>query len=134
MPSANDGALGDPAGLHSTFHGLLGKSLVRREVTPTGEQRFRLLETLREFALEQLHTHDEVAEMRQRHYRCHLQRFRTGDRYLRGPESATWVARLKAEQDNLRAALQWMLDTERYADMAWLHIAADYFWYITGQD
>ncbi|MCC6457525.1 MAG: helix-turn-helix domain-containing protein [Caldilineaceae bacterium] len=121
------------AGLHSSLHALVGKSLVRVETTSSGEQRFLLLETLREFALEQLHAQGEVAEMRQRHYRAYLQRFRTGDAYLRGSEAATWVARLQPEQENLRAALQWALDEARYTDMAWLLLAAGYFWYLKGR-
>ena len=77
---------------------------------PSGEQRFLLLETIREFALEQLRAHGEEALLRQRHYAAYLQLFRTGDSHLRGPEAATWFARLEPEQDNLRAALQWTLD------------------------
>ena len=102
---------------------------MRAETTPTGEQRFLLLETIREFALEQLRAHGEEALLRQRHYAAYLHLFRTGDSHLRGPEAATWLARLEPEQDNLRAALQWALDEARYADAAWLMVAVHYFWY-----
>src|SRR5688500_17747990 len=70
--------------------------------------------------------------MRQRHYHACLQLFRSSDSHLRGPEAATWVARLELEQDNLRAALRWALDEARYADMAWLNLAAGAFWYLNG--
>lgn len=121
-----------PARVHSTLHALIGKSMVHGEMTASGEQRFMLLETLREFALEQLQTHGELAEMRLRHFQSYLQTFRTGDSYLRGPEAATWLARLELEQDNLRAALQFALGQRHYTELAWLLIASGYFWYLNG--
>ena len=54
--------------LLSTLHALIGKSLVHAETLPSGEQRFLLLETIREFALEQLRAQGEEAGLRQRHY------------------------------------------------------------------
>jgi tetratricopeptide (TPR) repeat protein len=40
---------------------------------------------------------------------------------------------LQPEQDNIRAALQWTLHAQRYADMEWLLIAIDWFWGHNGQ-
>lgn len=127
------GAFAEPARLLPTLHALIGKSLVRAETLPSGEQRFFLLETIREFALEQLRAHSEEALLRQRHYTAYLQLFRAGDSYLRGPEAPTWFARLEPEQDNLRAALQWALDVERYADVVWLQMACSWFWHQRGR-
>ena len=78
---------------------------------PTGDQRFLLLETIREFALEQLRAHGEEALLRQRHFAAYLQLFphRRSPTCV-GQRIRTWLARLKPEQDNLRAALQWTLD------------------------
>lgn len=122
----------EPAALHSTLHALIGKSLVRADTASGDKQRFLLLEMLREFALEQLRAQGEEAEMRLHHYHACLQLFRTGDTYLRGSEFATWMARLQPEEDNLRAAFQWALDEARYTDMAWLLLAAHYFWELNG--
>lgn len=91
--------------LLAVLHALIHKSLVRAETLPSGEQRFLLLETIREFALEQVRAQDEEALLRQRHYAAYLQLFRTGDSHLRGAEDEVWLARLKPEQDNLRTAL-----------------------------
>jgi predicted ATPase len=115
--------------LLATLHGLVGKSLVRAEPTPTGESRFLLLETIREFALEQLRAQGEEYVLRERHYAAYLEFARTANRYIRSPESASWLARLQPEQDNIRAALHWTLDEQRYADMAWLIIAVCWFWH-----
>jgi len=118
--------------LTATLHALIGKSLVRAETMPSGEQRFLLLETIRAFALEQLQAHGEETLLRQRHYTAYLHLFRTTDRHLREAEAATWLARVEPEQDNLRAALQWTLDAARYADAAWLMVAVHYYWFLRG--
>lgn len=118
-----------PDRLLATLHGLVSKSLVRSEPTPLGESRFVLLETIREFALEQLRALGEEQLLRERHYSAYLDFARTANRHLRTPESAPWLVRLQYEQGNLRAALQWVLDEQRYADLAWLIIAVCWFWH-----
>jgi predicted ATPase/DNA-binding XRE family transcriptional regulator len=119
--------------LSSTLHALIGKSLVRAETTPGGATRYLLLETIREFALEQAETAGEEDLLRQRHVDAYLQLFRTADSHLRGPEATAWLARLEPEQDNLRAALQRTLDEGCYADTAWLLLAVWWFWFQIGQ-
>lgn len=52
--------------LLATLHALIGKSLVQTETLATGEQRFLLLETIHEFALEQVHRQGEETHLRQR--------------------------------------------------------------------
>jgi predicted ATPase/transcriptional regulator with XRE-family HTH domain len=121
-----------PQPLLATLRSLVSKSLVQVETLPTGEGRFLLLETLREFALEQVRAQGEEAELRQRHYLAYLQLFRTGDSHLRDAEATTWFARLEPDQDNLRTALQWALDEGRYEDAAWLLVIVHFFWAING--
>ena len=114
----------------STLRALAAKSLVQ---PITGEPpRFLLLETLREYAMEQLCCEGEEETTRRHHYEAYLHRFRTGDSHLRGPDAAVSLARLELEQDNLRAALDWALAGARYTDAAWLLLAAGFFWYLNG--
>jgi len=120
----------EPATTHITLHALIGKSLVRAETTPAGDQRFLLLETIREFAVEQLTANGEVERMCQRHFAIYLQLVRTADRHLRGPTATTGYTRIAPELDNIRAALQWALGTEQYVDAAWLGVALSHFWSI----
>ena len=126
------GAVQAMGGTVTQLRALAAKNLVRVETPPGGEMRYFLLETIREFALERLRAHGEEWEARTRHFGTFLEVFRRSDRHLRGEEYAIWLNRLKPEQDNLRAAVQWALGAARYADAAWLIIAASYFASISG--
>lgn len=75
------------------------------------EPRFRLLETLREFAGEQLSeqlSQEDRARLRGRHGEWFLGLAEESRAALRGPEQARWLERLGADEDNLRAALDAM--------------------------
>jgi non-specific serine/threonine protein kinase len=85
---------------------LVDKSLV---VAPSQDNggRFRMLETIREFAEEQLRTAGEHVEMRERHRHWYGQLAMDAERAWWGPEQINWFGRLDAELDNVRAALAW---------------------------
>ena len=68
------------------------------------EPRFRLLETLREFAGEQL-SEEDLAELLARHGDYFVTLAEESRAALRGPAQAHWLERLEADNDNLRAAL-----------------------------
>lgn len=115
-----------------TLHTLIGSNLVRSETTPDGEPRFSLLETIRAFALEQLRMEGEEAKLRRGHHAVYLRLFRTGDRHLRRPDAPAWLARLRPECDNVRAALQWALDGGHYTEAASMMVVISYFWGVSG--
>jgi len=116
----------------SSLQSLIGKSLVRAETLADGEQRFSLLETLREFALEQVRAYGEEEALRQCHYEIYLRHFRTADHHLRGPKVVLWFARLQLEHDNLRSAIDWTLGKARYEDTAWLIITSIFYCRLRG--
>ena len=122
----------EQAGLSATLHALIGKSLVYPQTLPSGGRRYLLLETIREFALEQLRAHDEEASLRQRHTATYLQLFRSADSEIRGPQYLAWLERLEPERDNLRAALQWEINEGHYSEAVWLLLAASFYWAVTG--
>jgi predicted ATPase/DNA-binding NarL/FixJ family response regulator len=110
---------------------LVDQSLLRTE-EQQGEARFRMLETIREYAFEQLITAGEVAQTRQRHGDHFLALAEAAKPQLRGPEQAVWLARLEAERDELRTALDWMVergDAEQALLLASLLVD---FWVIRG--
>ncbi len=88
---------------------LVDNSLLRVETRPAAEQRFRILETIREFALERLTSDaDDLQATRRRHdlYFLSLAEAASDD-CTAEPESNE----LAAESDNVRATLRWSVDT-----------------------
>jgi predicted ATPase/class 3 adenylate cyclase len=81
---------------------LVDKSLLRKEAEVKGEPRFSMLETIREFGLEQLAASGEEAPVRRRHGQFFLEAARWRDEDVKA-----WLDRHQPEQDNLRAALVW---------------------------
>jgi predicted ATPase/DNA-binding CsgD family transcriptional regulator len=103
-------------------------------VTPDadGEPRFRMLETIREFARDQLLEPDKVG-LRDRHLAYFVALAERSEPQLRGPDQAAWIRRLTAEQADIRAALAWAQEADRYESM--LRLAAALrrrFWHEAG--
>lgn len=81
-------------------------SLLQRQVV-ADQTRFFLLETIREFALEQLALWDEAATVQQRHAEYFSRFAMSAYRELLRAEAPRWRAWVAAEQENLRAAFRW---------------------------
>jgi predicted ATPase/class 3 adenylate cyclase len=86
---------------------LVDQSLVREAQTSDGEPRFRMLETIAEFAAERLARSTEEHELRRRHADHFARLAEEGQNHLLGADRVPWLARLDAELDNIRAALDW---------------------------
>ena len=70
--------------------------------------RFRMLETIRAYALERLAERGEADEFKRRHAEHFAALAEEAEmRVLRGADQADWIERIEAEHDNLRAALGW---------------------------
>ncbi len=96
---------------------LVARSLVLSEQRPGQETRFRMLESIQEYGLEKLAQAGEAAPVRDRHLGCYLALAEEAEPGLRGHGQLSWLRRLERENDNLRAALAWSLQTEA-AEMA----------------
>lgn len=110
---------------------LVDESLVRQE-DRGGEPRFRMLGTIREYALETLRETPDWREAHDRHAEHYLALAEAADRELRGPGQLAWLARLEAEHDNLRAALARFLERDRTEDAGRLGWALWLFWWFHG--
>jgi tetratricopeptide (TPR) repeat protein len=72
-----------------------------------GRPRYRMLETVRQYALHKLRESGEPEAARARHAEYFLAMAEAAAPHLRGPEQSTWMARLRAEHENLVAAMNW---------------------------
>ncbi|MFI9548379.1 ATP-binding protein [Streptomyces sp. NPDC052016] len=109
--------------------GLVDKSVLSRETDPRGGVRYRLLDTLRDYGLERLRERpgeEHATRLRLRDWLQH--RAAVCERDWFGPDQPGIVARLRADQDNLRAALDFSLTTPgealaglRLAGTLWFH-------------
>lgn len=88
---------------------LVAKSLVRSVVAAPGQTRLTMLETTREFALEQSLVTGELDTLRRRHAEYYLTMAEQAESELWGPTASDWLDLLAAEHDNMRAALEWGL-------------------------
>jgi predicted ATPase len=91
---------------------LVDKSLLQlnAENAPGVETRLRMLETVREFALERLSDSNEADRVRRRHAEYFLALAEEGAERLKGEDQIAWLQRLSLEHDDIRAALAWALD------------------------
>jgi non-specific serine/threonine protein kinase len=107
---------------------LLDKSMLRQESGPGGDPRFTMLETVREFALEQLGASSEEDAIRERHASWCLALIEVAGVDLKnGRAQASWLARLDAELANLRAARAWFDAADESINVLRLLALAEYW-------
>jgi predicted ATPase/DNA-binding XRE family transcriptional regulator len=111
---------------------LVDKSLVRQVEEPTGEPRFRMLETIREYAIERLEASGETEVVRRRHSYWCLEFAKRVDAELEGPGMFRWLQRVEAEHANLRAAINWFKDRGETGEALRLGAGLSAFWWYRG--
>jgi predicted ATPase/serine/threonine protein kinase len=84
---------------------LVDKSLLRLKEHEGSEGRFSMLQTIREFGLEQLSESGEADAMRSHHLNFYMRLAEQAESELIGASQPSWLARLEEEHDNFRAAL-----------------------------
>jgi tetratricopeptide (TPR) repeat protein len=89
---------------------LVDQSLVRRTESGVGESRFAMLETIREFAQEQLRAGDDLELVLRRHGEHFLGLAVAAEPHLTGEDQGEWLDRCDREHANLRAALRWAIE------------------------
>jgi non-specific serine/threonine protein kinase len=112
---------------------LVDKSLVFVETdAEIGGTRYRLLETIRQYAVEKLVDSGEALVIRDHHLEFYVKLAEKSEENIFGSESAAWFTRLDRELDNIRAAIDWSTGSGKA--VAALQIAGSlvYFWFAHG--
>jgi predicted ATPase/class 3 adenylate cyclase len=112
---------------------LLDKSLLRQVEGDTGEPRFVMLETLREFGAQALRASGEAAAVRDRHFAYFLALAEQAEASLEAAEQIQWMYRMEQDHDNLREALTYSRTAPGAAELCLrLASALGLFWEVRG--
>ena len=120
----------DGADVLDMLMGLVDRSLVYQLDQP--DQRFGMLATIRDYARELLDADPDAAAVFRAHAEYVLQVAEKAAARLRGSDQHVWRNRLAAEQDNVRLALRWLLDTGELQMAARLQTALAVYWWVQG--
>jgi DNA-binding SARP family transcriptional activator len=112
---------------------LVEKSLIVM-VPDDGVARYRLLETMRQYAIERLDAADELEARREQHAVYFTEYFeQAAPKLIGGEHERGLTARVRADNDNLRAAFTWALASNARAIALRLAGTLAWYWYCTGQ-
>jgi predicted ATPase/class 3 adenylate cyclase len=109
-----------------TLQSLVDKSLIRR-----ADDRYWMLETIREYAAARLEESDETRHLDRRHAQFFLALAEEAEPNLPAYRRE-WINRLDAEHDNIRAALDWFEASGETQNVLRLAGAVMWFWYVRG--
>ena len=126
MPTASTPRSRPPSS--TSIAALVEASLLRSETGPDGTTRYRMLETIREFAEERLEASGEAEAVRKRHaayFMAFAERYELAELL---PDGDRVLALLEAEHANLRAALAWLEETDERGAFLRLAAALGRFW------
>jgi predicted ATPase/class 3 adenylate cyclase len=125
---------GDRIWLADVLASLVDKSLMQLDETAEPLVRYRLLETIRQFAAEELVEQGEDSAVRSAHADAFLSLAETASSHLWKDERPEWMARLNADRNNLRAAIDYLLSERTAGDRAMRFVMAmARYWEMTGQ-
>ncbi|MFL6018211.1 MAG: ATP-binding protein [Gaiellaceae bacterium] len=110
---------------------LIDSNLLRQQEQPDGEPRFTMLESIRAYALALLEKSGESNELHDRHAAYFLELAEQLPKSAEAGEEISWPP-YERELDNLRSALTWLREGERYEDAVRLVCALPDLWEITG--
>jgi predicted ATPase len=123
---------GERADALDAIASLVDKSLVRQETQEDGEPRFRMLETIREYALEQLDARGEAERQRERHAAWVLAFAEDHAQAVFGDDQRVVLDAFEREHDNVRAAISWAMATGRVESAMRIFAATWRFWQMRG--
>jgi predicted ATPase/DNA-binding CsgD family transcriptional regulator len=111
---------------------LIDNSLLVQREQDSGKPRLHMLQTIREYGLEASVSCGELERARTAHAAYYLALAKRAESALRGAEQASWAEQLERDHENIRAALQWLLDHHEIEKTLRLATALQQFWYLRG--
>jgi non-specific serine/threonine protein kinase len=111
---------------------LVDKSLLRQNENENGEIHFTMLETIREFGLEQLDSSNEAEIIREQHLKFYLDLAEQSEPELTGCNQKDCLAKVEEENDNFRVALQFARENDEIETGLRIAGAIWRFWEVRG--
>ncbi|MFG3228698.1 BTAD domain-containing putative transcriptional regulator [Kitasatospora sp. NPDC048194] len=111
---------------------LVDKSLLVADLGGGGLPRYRMLETINEYAQERLAEAAETEATEGRHLAHFRELVAAADRHIHGPQQLHWLAVLEREQDNVRAALRRAVDRRDEEQALALALGMSWYWSLRG--
>ncbi len=121
-----------PDNILDNMSALVNASLLNSGETTGGEPRFTMLETIKEYAVEQMAASGEAAMLRERHAAYYLILAENADHEIRGPRQVEWLDCLEREHGNLRTALSGLVERKEVDAAARLARSLCWFWFAHG--
>ncbi|MGE0539538.1 MAG: LuxR C-terminal-related transcriptional regulator [Dehalococcoidia bacterium] len=119
---------GQSIDLIESLASLVDQSLLLQEETDEGEPRFWMLETIREYGLEQLVANGEMDSEQERHAGYFVTFAETASLGIRSPARHAWMQRTHRNHDNLNAALAFCLERSHTELMGRFVYALMWYW------
>jgi predicted ATPase/transcriptional regulator with XRE-family HTH domain len=111
---------------------IAGQHLLATALAADGARRSTLLESVREYAIEQLSLSGEGEDARRRHAAYYLALAERAEVEIHGPDQSAWLDRVSAELNNIRAALLWAISGDDVDVALRMSSSLHMFWYIRG--
>jgi predicted ATPase/DNA-binding SARP family transcriptional activator len=123
-----------PGHVLATLSGLVGKSILGVTDGPEGTgPRYQMLETVRAYCLERLSQAGEARRVRDGFSGYYLDLAETADPLLRRAGQRAWLRQIGAEQDNIYAAIRWLIASrDTQAALRFIR-ALGWYWLVHGQ-
>jgi predicted ATPase len=108
---------------------LLNKSMIAADLEHGREARYRMLDTIREYARDRLNETNAAERVRQQHFDFFLKLAEAAEpKLMRGRDQASWLDRLEIDHANFRAALEWSISANHIEQAMQLAAALGSFW------
>ncbi|MEV0720426.1 DUF4062 domain-containing protein, partial [Asanoa sp. NPDC050611] len=114
------------------LEGLIDSTLVRPVTASDGHERFAMLETIREYALERMRGGDQWHTAHAAHAAHYLRVAQAAQPHLNRAQATVWLRRLELERENVNAALDWFLTHDEPTQALRLLWATWSFWWRRG--